>query len=170
MAIRNAKLGGTDWSDGNTLVDDDINDTFDATVSVGANTNPTQAPVGAVVAWLKSFTNVPGTLPTGWVECDGSTISDSDSPMNGETLPDLNSPVDTGLKGTFLRGHTTSGLTETSQNLAHTHTYSRSGGAGNGYEHNGDTDIHNTTQNTGSEGGDEARPHNYSVVWVMRIK
>jgi len=161
MAIRNDGVYGTDWSDGNTLIAADLNDTNDAILL-------TRPPIGSVIAWLKSFTSVPA-LADGWVECDGSTISDSDSPMNGQTLPDLNSPADTGLKGMFLRGHTTSGLTETSQNLAHTHTV----GIGNTDTGSGrvaDSEGNVGTVTTGSSGGTEARPHNYSVVWIMRIK
>ena len=48
------------------------------------------SPIGSVVAWLKSFTNTPQTLPAGWVECDGSVLSDGESVYYGETLPDLN--------------------------------------------------------------------------------
>jgi hypothetical protein len=29
-------------------------------------------------------------LPSGWLECDGSTISDADSPLNGQAVPDIN--------------------------------------------------------------------------------
>jgi hypothetical protein len=165
MAIRNDGVYGTDWSDGNTLDAADLNDTNDAILL-------TRPPIGSVIAWLKSFTSVPA-LADGWVECDGSTISDSNSPMNGQTLPDLNSPADTGLKGMFLRGHTTSGSTETSQNLAHTHSHSltTSGSGTNALTGSIDTNGgFNGTVTTTSNGGTEARPHNYSVVWIMRIK
>ncbi|HEX68811.1 MAG TPA: hypothetical protein ENG10_00755 [Candidatus Bathyarchaeota archaeon] len=37
MAVRNAQLGGTDWSDGEILYADDLNDTFNATIAAGAN-------------------------------------------------------------------------------------------------------------------------------------
>lgn len=30
------------------------------------------------------------SLPTGWVECTGQTISDADSPINGKVVPNLN--------------------------------------------------------------------------------
>jgi hypothetical protein len=162
MAIRNDGVYGTDWSDGNTLDAADLNDTNDAILL-------TRPPIGSVIAWLKSFTSVPA-LADGWVECDGSTISDSNSPMNGQTLPDRNSPADTGLKGMFLRGHTTSGSTETSQNLAHTHSYQANPLSGSGTDHFGSNSSAITSRNTGSSGGTEARPHNYSVVWIMRIK
>jgi len=54
-------------------------------------------PVGAVVAWHKSFPNTPA-LPSSFVECNGQTINDSDSPYNGQTAPDLNGLVqDSGI-------------------------------------------------------------------------
>lgn len=59
-------------------------------------------PVGSIVAWHKSFTGVPSP-PAGWMECDGSTVMDVDSPLNGQALPDLNGQT------RFLRGSATSG-------------------------------------------------------------
>lgn len=44
-------------------------------------------------------------LPDGFVECNGQVLSDSDSPFNGETIPDLN------VTKRFLRGSSTSGTT-----------------------------------------------------------
>lgn len=177
MAVRNALLGGTDWAENDTLTRTDLNDTHNAAISIGSNLNPTKAPVGSVVAWLKSLTNTPA-LPAGWVECNGQTISDAQSPYNTVTIPDLNGPVDTGLKGRFLRGHSTSGVTEDSQNLDHTHVYpfGNSNTAGSNAAFVGSSGAWSNTgavslsRNTSSNGGTEARPHNYSVVWIMRIK
>lgn len=127
-------------------------------------------PIGSVTAWLKDYTNTP-SLPDGWVECNGQTLSDSDSPYDGQTIPDLNSAVDTGLKGRFLRGHTASGLTESDQNKEHNHTYTVYNSAGttdtNAGGNNGGS---GNSLNTGNSGSSEARPYNYSVVWIMRIK
>ena len=171
MAIKNTNLGGTDWADGETLEAADLNDTFDAAVPIGANTNPTISPVGAVVAWLKSYTNTPATLPFGWVECNGQVLSDSASPYNGQTLPDLNNTVAGGSAGQFLRGSTVSGTIETSQNLSHTHSvpHSRTGGA-NGGKAGGYSSNIPATLTTAASGGSEARPNSYSVVWIMRVK
>ena len=88
-------------------------------------------PIGSVVAWLKDFTNTPA-LPEGWVECDGSAISDAASPYNGQNAPDLNSSIGDSNKGRFLRGHSASGQTEISQNLAHGHTINAGAEAGTG--------------------------------------
>lgn len=63
-------------------------------------------PIGTILAWLKSFTGTP-TLPTNWVECNGQTLSDTDSPFDGETIPDLNG------SNNFLRGNSSSGGTGT---------------------------------------------------------
>lgn len=107
-------------------------------------------------------------LPDGWVECDGSVLSDSDSPYNGETIPDLNSSIGDSNKGRFLRGHIASGLTEDSANLAHTHPIDYSSETGSGSFQGKGTAV--GTYNSDSSGGTEARPFNYSVVFIMRIK
>src|SRR5947209_13481366 len=43
-------------------------------------------PVGAIVAWHKSYTHTPA-LPAQFVECNGQTLSDSASVYNGQVLP-----------------------------------------------------------------------------------
>lgn len=128
-------------------------------------------PVGGVIAWLKSYTNTP-TLGEAWVECNGQLISDAESPFNGQNAPDLNSSVG-GNKGYFLRGHTESGSTELSQNLAHTHDVTHATALGGTTTILDQTSSASTTGNstwTISNGGTEARPVNYSVVWILRIK
>jgi hypothetical protein len=82
-----------------------INSNFDAikssfqTVDKALERRP---PVGAIIAWHKNLAGVPA-LPEGWVEVNGQSIADNDSPLNGVTLPDLNG------QGRFLRGGGTSG-------------------------------------------------------------
>ena len=61
-------------------------------------------PIGSIIAWAKSITGAPPLLPN-FVQCDGQTLSDGDSPLNGQVIPDLNG----GNK--FLRGASTSGGT-----------------------------------------------------------
>lgn len=73
-------------------------------------------PIGAIIAWHKSLTGVPQTLPYGWVECNGQTLSDADSPINGEVIPDMNGDA------RFIRGSNVSGTTQTSQVLTHGHS------------------------------------------------
>lgn len=82
------------------------------------------APIGTILPWLKSYTNTPQTLPTGWVECDGSVVSDADSVYDGQNLPDLNG-------GEFIRGSTTSGGTGGSDTMAHTHSVTSNVDVGN---------------------------------------
>lgn len=71
-------------------------------------------PVGAIIPWLKSLPGVSGTLPPEYAECNGQIVSDSASPLDGKTLPNLN-----GL-GQYLRGATTSGSTGGAANHSHT--------------------------------------------------
>jgi len=61
-------------------------------------------PVGSVVAWHKDLTGVSG-LPDGWIECDGSVVNDSEWPLDGAAVLDLDGT------GRFLRGNTVSGVT-----------------------------------------------------------
>lgn len=110
-------------------------------------------PIGSVMAWLKTLTGTPA-LPDGWVECDGATISDSDSPYNGTAVPDLNASSGTAR---FLRGATASGAT----GGAETHNHSLSGTGIIAADSNQLT----TTTTQGS-----SLPSYYSVVWIIRIK
>ena len=91
----------------------DVRETPSSSSSSSTTTNT--APIGAIIAWLKSYTNTPAALPTGWMEADGSAINDADSVYNGQNAPDLNG-------GEFIRGAATSGGTGGSDTMAHTHT------------------------------------------------
>ena len=82
------------------------------------------APIGTIMAWLKTLVHTPQVLPTGWVECDGAVVSDADSVYDGDTLPDLNG-------GEFMRGFTTSGGTGGSDTMAHTHGVTSNVAVGN---------------------------------------
>lgn len=110
-------------------------------------------------------------LPDGWVECDGSALSDSDSPYDGETLPDLNSSVGGSLLGRFIRGDISSGTLQGEDVQTHEHlvrTASGSGGVGAGFG-----DSPGTTPTLGFASGatgDETRPYTMTVVWIMRVK
>jgi len=131
-------------------------------------------PVGSIVAWLKSFTNTPQTLPTGWVEADGSVLSDADSVYDGQTLPNLN------VENRFLRGRGASGGTggEASHTLtenempSHNHTVSATSGVGLsiGAQQGAAAAGAATTSNTGGGAGHENEPPFYDVVWIMRVK
>mgnify|MGYP001801643211 CR=1 FL=1 len=66
-----------------------------------------RVPIGGIIAW---HTTGGETLPTGWMECNGDTVLDDESPFNGNSLPNLNVGDGTGR---FLRGST--GVTGTEQ-------------------------------------------------------
>ncbi len=42
-------------------------------------------PIGTVTSWFGN----PATLPSNWTLCDGRTINDVESPLNGITVPDM---------------------------------------------------------------------------------
>ena len=116
-------------------------------------------PVGTVLSWLKSYTNTP-SLPDGWLECDGSNVSDADSPYNGQALPDLNSATQR-----FLRGSTTSGTTGGSDSHTHTVTpaqHSPLMGGGPARDTGEDSQV--------TTGGASALPYYYEVVWIIKVK
>src|SRR3954470_6066934 len=62
------------------------------------------APIGSLKSWLKNFPGVP-PLTAQWAECNGQVLSDPESPLNGQTLPNLNG------EQRFLRGASVSGGT-----------------------------------------------------------
>ena len=116
-------------------------------------------PVGAVMAWLKTYTNTPA-LPAGWVECNGQTLSDAGSVYNGQVIPNLN--ASSGGTHRFLRGSTTSGTTGGGE--THTHGITDVQGSG-GNQTLISRQI--TPANTDSE---SSLPSYYEVVWIIRIK
>jgi len=99
------------------------------------------APIGSILAWLKSYTNTPQALPDGWMEANGSVISDADSVFDGQNAPDLNG-------GEFIRGDATSGGTGGSATMAHTHTGTASGTTGNESSHTHTFSDTSSTENT----------------------
>lgn len=109
-------------------------------------------PIGSIVAWTKSTTGCP-TLPDGWVECNGGTLSDASSPFNGQAIPDLN------VTQRFLRGKTTSGTTGGSD--THNHSWSVVG-----------TDLQSGTnfKLVNSTNADSNVPAYMEVVWIWRVK
>ena len=161
----------TELNENNTDIENEFNG-----VSPTPNTLTHIAPIGSVVAWLKSLTNTP-SLPDGWVECNGQTISDAESVYDGVTIPDLNASAGTAR---FLRGATTSGSTGGSETHKHQwFDYTGSDSGGFALEHS----YRNHTWNSAGsliEVDDSnvdfytstvsALPSYYSVVWIMRIK
>jgi microcystin-dependent protein len=138
---------------------------------------PILAPVGSIAAWLKSHANTPA-LPSGWVECNGQTLSDADSVYNGQTIPNLNG------ENRFLRGNSSSGgtggedshLLTLSEMPSHGHDIPfNDGGAGgtDTYLLGGTSDNADPILTASPVGGGQAhenRPPFYNVVWIMRVK
>jgi hypothetical protein len=83
-----------------------------------------QTPIGCPIPFDKTLMASVGvtTLPWGWVECNGQVLSDVQSILNGQTIPNMNTGSGTGR---FVRGTTgATGVTQTNQNASHTHTIS----------------------------------------------
>jgi len=130
-------------------------------------------PIGSIVPWLKSLTGCPA-LPDGWVECDGSVLSDSDSPFNGQTIPNLNTGTYRMLRGAATSGATGGADTHTlsaAEMPAHVHSQAPpASGAGSGGWSIG---APSGTLDTGSAGSSQAHnnlPAYYSVVFIIRVK
>jgi hypothetical protein len=125
-------------------------------------------PVGGVIAWLKNLTGTP-SIPSGFVECNGQTLSDAGSAYNGQVIPNLNASG--GVTKRFLRGHTSSGGTGGTESHSHSlssvtlSTSSQSAQAG--------TDVAALTSVTFTSGQatptTELPPY-YEVVWIIRVK
>jgi len=106
--------------------------------------------------FLKNLPGVPA-LSANWAECNGQVLSDVQSPLNGQTLPDLNGA---GGPQRFLRGARVSG------------------GTGGGDLLNipsevpvdNNCDASTTTVVSSPQSDLPILPSYYEVVWVIRIK
>lgn len=148
--------------------------------------SPYYAPIGSVMAWLKTYTNTPA-LPIGWVECNGQVLSDASSPYNTQTIPNLNGD------NRFLRGNSTSGdvtdgihghqwsWNNAGSGSGDTFTAGGSGSTSQGVirgSYNSSGNQVGFTQNSSrvqfDDGGFTTRvesiPKSYTVVWIMRVK
>jgi hypothetical protein len=130
-------------------------------------------PVAGIVAWHKSIPGAPPSLPDGWLECNGQTVTDSASPLNGQLLPNLNGD------GRFLRGSASSGTMQADDFKSHSHAMNGTNvdivtvvpsGGDQTIPHGGGGGLFGATTGTASTGGSETRPVNMSVVWIIRIK
>ncbi|VVB59066.1 Uncharacterised protein [Candidatus Anstonella stagnisolia] len=133
--------------------------------SVNENLGSPAVPIGGILPWAKTLAGVPA-IPAGFVQCDGQTLSDADSPLNGQTMPALNAATQ------FLRGNSTSGSTGGS--ATHTHddpdiTVSRGadGSAQSGAGHSG---SHTHVVTVPATASTNQEPPYYSVVFVIRVK
>lgn len=136
-------------------------------------------PVGSIIAWHKNIKNPALSLPsTGvFMECNGQTVNDATSPLNGLVLPNLNG------EGRFLRGAGTSGVNQNDAFQGHKHPSTDDGSGSfkyNGMILAGGAGYAATNPSTGlptNDGVDgepriasETRPKNMSIVWVMKVK
>ena len=129
----------------------------------------TVAPIGSIAAFLASFTGAP-SIPSGWVACNGQTLSDADSPLNGQVIPNLNNSGGSAAN-LYLRGATSSGATGGSTTNSHsstvnTSTFHTGSNSDTAAQCSGDHYhvISYTTDTVNSE------PPFYGVVFIMRTK
>jgi hypothetical protein len=115
--------------------------------------------IGCVVPFLKSYTNTP-TLDPKWVECNGQTLSDAESPFNGQIIPNLNGSG--GQARRFLRGALTSGGTGGSLSNTHNHNITTTNSQTRLFNTRTIASVNNTTIDT--------TPSFYEVVYIMKIK
>jgi hypothetical protein len=84
-------------------------------------------PLGSIIAWHRDLLEQQVlSLPPGWVECNGQTLEDPESPFNGHIIPNLNLVDRRGAGlgrdgGVFLRGGERSGKLQDDQLQSHTH-------------------------------------------------
>jgi hypothetical protein len=87
---------------------------------------PYQLPISSVIDWYPAIVGTPA-LGYGWVQCDGQTLVDPLSPLNGQVIPNLNGAAagaDTFANGkiaVYMRGGTVSGTYSADAIKAHTH-------------------------------------------------
>ena len=121
-------------------------------------------PIGCILPFHKSFTNTP-TLPDGWVECNGQTLSDAESIYNGRTIPNLN------VTFSHLLGYTTSGISGGALTHSHTGTTHTSGDCSEIDTVEGETSLSNCnhTHEFTTSAASNLGPY-MTIIWIMRIK
>lgn len=127
-------------------------------------------PLGSIIAWADYITGVPA-LTGGWVQCDGQTLSDADSPYNGQVIPNING------NNYFLRGNSTSGSTGGASTHTHANLVVNSSALTDhttaGPETGGSTTLskdhyHSITVSFATSSSNI--PKSIKLKWIMRIK
>jgi hypothetical protein len=117
--------------------------------------------VGTIKAWLQDHANmISNPLTAFWKLCDGTAISDAESPLNGGNAPTLND-------GRFLEGQATSDDGADSTAATPTHSHTVSGNYGGGPYGAGGSSSHFGNITSGSS---TSTPKNIDVVFIMKIK
>lgn len=125
-------------------------------------------PIGAVLPWAKSFTGAQ-SIPVGFVECNGQTLSDAASPYNGQTIPNLNGSG--GGTERFIRGSTTSGTTGGAATLDTTHSHSVNTDQTTNVRSGAGLSVCPLDPTSDTQGGAlSIIPSNYTVVFILRVK
>ena len=139
-------------------------------------------PLGTIISWVTKVSGYEGEtidLPPGWQRCDGSTI-EHPSPWAGMLTPDLNN------QKRFLRGgHDNEQLTmEEDAVKSHQHSikdaYLKGHSCPNGMTHVDTIAYANANEpfddficerqlTSGSAGGEETKPKNMNVIFIMRV-
>ncbi len=121
--ISDLAYNATDW-DGVTTVAPSKNAVRDKIESITTQLGSIAAvPIGAMIATASNLTGAYNCTATtaadsaGFVQCNGQTIVDATSPMNGAVIPNINNNV-------FLMGNATAGTAggSNTKDLTHTHT------------------------------------------------
>lgn len=143
------------FSNGTVADADEVNENFSYIGMV---------PIGSIIPWLKSYTNTPA-LDSHFVECNGQTLSDTDSIYNGQVIPNLNGNAN------FLYGAETSGGTKTENFVpAHSHSIPVFDGGGAGTNITASSSATNNTSNTSNNVASGTAWVGYAVVYIMRVK
>ena len=143
-----------------------------------------EAPIGAIVAWTPkpdADTLNPTSLPSGWVFCDGSKIEGGI--WDGRTTPNLNG------ERRFLRGGNENDVLKLEDEETNyrdiyflpdfTHDNGASGHAFSCSDYGGEElfalEIESLDDNPDDflcerKGGDENRPKNMNILWIMKVK
>lgn len=119
-------------------------------------------PIGIIMAWVKSMPGM-STLPEGWVECNGQTLADSASLLDGQIIPDLNGTQ------SLLKGSSTSGLTGM---IANSSTITDTTG-NHGYHAYNESYTSTHPRYLGNHSHSlvtTGMTNSYEIVWIMKIK
>ena len=149
------------------------------------------APVGTILAWtmrVDAAGNTTGDIPRGWQRCDGSTIPPP-SVWAGQTTPDLNT------ERRFLRGGSDETVLSVEEDMMQDHTHGiqdpghlheindysfvSGGGCCSSGGYNGHNSVENSVSSTtgvsvtgvssGYRYGEETRPKNMQIVYIIRV-